>query len=150
MMPRIAAAAVMFAVSTSLAHSQGSDGALRVESLPPPVAAVSHEVVLVRVAGPWSSEGRNGLSRIVATITGGKLSLYVQWLADGNNRVVETRELPGAADAPQLALATIRTERDADGTVLYMDAPEDEQGFQETYVLIIGAPGEARFGPATN
>ncbi|MFC5068293.1 hypothetical protein [Flaviflagellibacter deserti] len=118
-------------------------------NLPPSVGSVPTDVVMVRVVGPWEADGRKGFSRLVATAFGGQLSMHVQWISDAGE-IVATQELEGSAEAPQLALATVRAENGKDNSAVYFDTPEDAQGFRETFVLIVGQPGDARFGPATN
>lgn len=111
--------------------------------------AISTEIVLLRVVGPWTDGDAKGFSRVVARVSGGQLNLYVQWIgADG--KATQTAEVDGAQLVPQLALSEIRVEAGDEDSGVYFDTPEDSQGFRETYVLIIGRPGEARFGPATN
>jgi hypothetical protein len=111
--------------------------------------AISTEIVLLRVIGPWTDGDSKGFSRVVSRVSGGKLNLYVQWIgADG--KTTQTAEVDGAQNVPQLALSEIRVEAGDEDSGVYFDTPEDAQGFRETYVLIIGRPGEARFGPATN
>jgi hypothetical protein len=116
---------------------------------PPSIGSVPTDVVMVRVVGPWDADGRKGFSRLVASAFGGQLSMTVQWISD-TGEIVATQELEGSAEAPQLALATVRAENGKDNSAVYFDTPEDAQGFRETFVLIVGQPGDARFGPATN
>jgi hypothetical protein len=118
-------------------------------NLPPSVRSVPTDVVMVRVVGPWEADSRKGFSRLIATAFGGQLSMHVQWISD-TGEIVATQELEGSAEAPQLALATVRAENGKENSAVYFDTPEDAQGFRETFVLIVGAPGDARFGPATN
>ncbi len=120
-----------------------------VANQPPSIGSVPTDVVMVRIVGPWEADGRKGFSRLVATAFGGQLSMHVQWISD-TGEIVATRELEGSAEAPQLALATVRAENGKENSAVYFDTPEDAQGFRETFVLIVGQPDDARFGPATN
>lgn len=111
--------------------------------------AISTDIVLLRVVGPWTDEDQRGFSRVIARVSGGQLNLFVQWIkADG--KAIETAEVDGAQHVPQLALSEIRIEAGDEDSAVYFDTPRDSQGFRETYVLIIERPGQARFGPATN
>jgi hypothetical protein len=111
--------------------------------------AISPEVVLLRVVGPWKDGDRRGFSRVVARVSGGELKLYVQWI-DQAGGIAQSAEIDGAEGVPQLALAEVRVDAGGEDSAVYFDTPADAQGFRETYVLIIERLGEARFGPATN
>lgn len=117
--------------------------------LPDSLKALAVDIVLVRAIGPWSQDGRKGFSRVVAIASGKGLLLYAQWL-ESNGEVFESKELEGADAAPELALGDIRIETGPEDSSVYFDTPPDRQGMRETYVLVIGQPGDARFGPATN
>ena len=110
---------------------------------------ISSEIVLLRVVGPWKEDDRQGFSRVVARVSGGELKLYVQWI-DQAGEIAQSAEVDGAEGVPQLALAETRVDAGAEDSAVYFDTPADQQGFRETYVLIIERLGEVRFGPATN
>ncbi|MGQ4272651.1 hypothetical protein [Terrihabitans sp. B22-R8] len=111
--------------------------------------AIETDILIVRVLGPWSQDDKSGFSRAVGRVTEGNLELFVQWISD-EGEIVQTRAVEQDAETPQLALASVRSETGDDESAAYFDTPEDNEGFRETFVLIVGAPGQARFGPATN
>lgn len=39
---------------------------------------------------------------------------------------------------------------DQGGVTVFLDTVPDADDIRDTWVLIVGAPGEVRFGPATN
>jgi hypothetical protein len=114
-----------------------------------PALEIPTDIVIVRVLGPWTAEGKSGFSRAVGKVSAGDLSLYVEWITD-DGEVVRTTQIEESAETPQLALATIRSETGDEDSAAYFETPEDAQGFREIFVLIVGEPGNARFGPATN
>ena len=111
-----------------------------------PVSAqsVSPDIVVVRVAGPWETASDRGFSRLVGQAAGGQLALSVEWISDTGN-VVQAVRLPMPPGAENLALARARGEAGQADSAVYFDTPGGD-----TFVLVVGAPGEARFGPATN
>jgi len=119
------------------------------EPAPPALAALPSELLMLRAIGPWKTADAKGFVRLVALAEDNKLNFYVQWI-DDSGKVVETKKLEGADQAPQLALADIRVETGEEESSVYLDTPKDAQGFSQTYVLVLGEPGKAQFGPATN
>ncbi|MDX6807601.1 hypothetical protein [Terrihabitans rhizophilus] len=107
------------------------------------------DILMVRVLGPWAADGGSGFSRAIGKVSAGALQLYVQWISD-EGEIIQTQEIEQESETPQLALASVRSETGDEESAVYFDTPQDEQGFRETFVLIVGAPGTARFGPATN
>jgi hypothetical protein len=110
---------------------------------------VRSDVFVVRVAGPWKSEGRQGFSRVVGVNAGDRQRLYVQWLSEPDGAVVETKELVDE-EAAKLAFGDVRAEPSDTGLSMFLDTAPDKDGLRDTWVLIVGEPGETRFGPATN
>lgn len=105
---------------------------------------VAPGVVLVRVAGPWQTATGSGISRLVAHSAGGRISLTVDWISN-NGQIVQSMPIappPGAEDLP---LARMRGESGPADSIVYFDTPHGD-----TFTLIVGAPGEARFGAASN
>jgi hypothetical protein len=119
------------------------------EAVPAALTSLPSEVLMLRAVGPWKTADAKGFVRLVALAQDNKLDFYVQWI-DDSGKVVETKRLEGADQAPQLALADIRVETGEDESSVYLDTPKDAQGFSQTYVLVLGEPGKAQFGPATN
>lgn len=111
-----------------------------------PVAAqpVSPDIVVVRAAGPWETASDRGFSRLVGQATGGQLALSIEWISDSGS-VVKAMRLPMVPGAENLALASMRGESGPVDSAVYFDTSGGD-----TFVLVVGAPGEARFGPATN
>lgn len=107
------------------------------------------DILMVRVLGPWAADGGTGFSRAIGRVSAGALQLYVQWVSD-EGEIIQTQEIEQESETPQLALASVRSETGDEESAVYFDTPQDEQGFRETFVLIVGAPGSASFGPATN
>jgi hypothetical protein len=110
---------------------------------------VAPNVGVVRLAGRWDEGDRRGFSRVVGVDDGGKQRFFVQWLAEPDGRVVETKPLEDE-DADKLTFGDVRVEASQTGVTVFMDTLPDSDGMRDTWVLIVGAPGEARFGPATN
>ena len=105
---------------------------------------MSPDVVVVRVAGPWETATERGISRFVARMAGGRLSLNVDWISDAG-RIVQSIPIDTPPGAENLPLARVRSESDPTDSAVYFDTAGGE-----TFVLIVGMPGEARFGPASN
>jgi hypothetical protein len=123
---------------------------------PPPPAAVaglSTDIAVVRVIGPWSTGEQRGYSRLVEVLSGGALSLYVQWIAHGGagaDQVVQTMKVDGAAAVPSLPLAGIRVDAGPDDAeVMFQLAPKAGADVQN-WVLDVGPPGQAQFGKASH
>jgi hypothetical protein len=107
-------------------------------------ASVDASIVLVRIAGPWQAGGRTGFSRLVVTGSANRVSLNVEWIgSDGS--IVHAQPLQTPPGAEQLPLARIRNQGSGADTSVMFDTPAGD-----TFVLVVGAPGEATFGPATN
>lgn len=119
------------------------------DAVPSALTALPSELLMLRPIGPWKTADAKGFVRLAALAEDNKLNFYVQWI-DDSGKVVETKRLEGADQAPQLALADIRVETGEDESSVYLDTPKDAQGFSQTYVLVLGEPGKAQFGPATN
>lgn len=137
------------ALAAAGAAAQDAGGARRLETPPPVISSLSNEIALLRIVGPWQAEGKKGFIRVVGTTSGGRLTLYAQWITQ-SGEVFATAEIPEAAEKPELALGDIRVEAGDPESSVYFDTLPDAQGFRETFVLMLGFPGEARFGPATN
>ncbi|GLK75604.1 hypothetical protein GCM10008171_08580 [Methylopila jiangsuensis] len=111
---------------------------------------VAANVTVARVASPWSTADGKGFSRVIGVIDGTRKRFYAQWLTEPDGRVIETREIEDN-DAARLTFGDIRAERGSTGGVtLFLDTQPDRDGLRDTWVLILGAPGEIRFGPAMN
>jgi len=113
---------------------------VRVQNAAP---AIGPDVVLVRVAGPWEAGGQRGFSRLVGTATAGSVALSVEWVSDAG-AVVQTMPLTSPQGSQTLPLARMRGETGPEDSALYLDTGDD------TFVLIVGAPGQAKFGSASN
>lgn len=129
---------------TAPAFAQGVPGQnamfVRVQS---PAPAVGPDVVLVRVAGPWQANGQRGFSRLVGTAAAGSIALSVEWVSD-SGAVVQSMPLTSPPGSQNLPLARMRGQTGPEDSALYLDTGND------TFVLIVGAPGTAKFGPASN
>ncbi|PZQ14895.1 MAG: hypothetical protein DI565_10610 [Ancylobacter novellus] len=111
---------------------------------------VPAKVWAVRIAGGWEADGQRGFSRVIGTFEGDRQKLTVQWLAAPDGRVINAVELDDE-EAAKLTFGDMRAEpEDRGGVTVFLDTLPDRDGLRDTWVLIIGAPGEARFGPATN
>ena len=110
---------------------------------------VPANIFAVRVAGPWSAGEQRGFTRVVGVIDGERQRFYVQWLSEPDGHVVETKELEDE-EAAKLTFGDVRAEQEETGVTVFLDTVPDKDGMRDTWVLIIGAPGEMRFGPATN
>ena len=111
---------------------------------PAAAQSVSPDIVVVRVAGPWETANDRGFSRLVGQAAGGQLALSIEWISDSGS-IVKAMPLPMPPGAENLALARARGETGPADSAVYFDTPGGD-----TFVLVVGAPGEARFGPATN
>lgn len=111
---------------------------------PAAAQSVSPDIVIVRVAGPWETASDRGFSRLVGQAAAGQLALTVEWISDSGS-VVKAARLPLPPGAENLALARMRGENGPADSAVYFDTPGGD-----TFVLVVGAPGDARLGPATN
>lgn len=111
---------------------------------------VPARVWAMRIAGGWEADGKKGFSRVIGTFEGDRQKLTVQWLAEPDGRVVNAVELDDE-EAAKLTFGDMRAEpEDRGGVTMFLDTLRDADGLSDTWVLVIGAPGDARFGPATN
>lgn len=111
---------------------------------------VPARVWAVRIAGGWEADGKRGFSRVIGTFEGDRQKLTVQWLAEPDGRVIEAKELEDE-EAAKLTFGDMRAEPgDRGGVTVFLDTLPDSDGIRDTWVLILGEPGDARFGPATN
>jgi hypothetical protein len=110
----------------------------------PSSVSVSPSIVLVRVIGAWQSGGRQGFSRLVATGSGNRVSLSVEWIGP-ESTVIQALPLQAPPGAEQIPVARIRNQGGGGETSVFFDTPGGD-----TFVLVAGAPGQASFGPATN
>ncbi|MDR4306953.1 hypothetical protein IHQ68_10015 [Chelatococcus sambhunathii] len=111
---------------------------------------VPARVWAVRIAGGWEADGRKGFSRVIGAFEGDKQKLTVQWLAEPDGQVIDAVELDDE-EAAKLTFGDIRAEpEDKGGITVFLDTVPDNDGLRDTWVLVIGGPGDVRFGPATN
>ncbi|MFC3693820.1 hypothetical protein [Chenggangzhangella methanolivorans] len=111
---------------------------------------VPARVWAMRIAGGWEANGQKGFSRVIGTFEGDRQKLTVQWLAEPDGRVVNAVEL-NDEEAAKLTFGDMRAEpEDRGGVTMFIDTLRDADGLSDTWVLVIGEPGDARFGPATN
>ncbi|WP_020178553.1 hypothetical protein [Methylopila sp. M107] len=111
---------------------------------------VPAKVWAVRIAGGWEANGRKGFSRVIGAFEGDKQKLTVQWLAEPDGQVIDSTELDDP-EAAKLTFGDLRAEpEDSGGVTMFLDTIPDSDGLRDTWVLVIGDPGDARFGPATN
>lgn len=110
---------------------------------------VAPNVSVVRISGTWDTADGKGVSRIVGVIDGGRQRFYVQWLTEPDGKVFLTRELEDE-DAAKLTFGDVRAEPGDTGVTMFLDTVPDKDGLRDTWVLIVGAPGDVRFGPSTN
>lgn len=111
---------------------------------------VPARVWAVRIAGGWEADGKRGFSRVIGSFEGDRQKLTVQWLAEPDARVVESKVLEDE-EAAKLTFGDMRAEPgDQGGVTVFLDTVPDNDGLRDTWVLVLGAPGDARFGPATN
>jgi len=113
------------------------------------VLGVPAQVIALRVGGPWEADGKRGFSRVIGVLNGDRQRFYVQWLEEPDFRVVETKELQDP-DAAELTFGDVRAEPADTGVTVFLDTIPDKDGMRDTWVIVIGEPGDARFGPATN
>lgn len=144
----VSLAAVLFAAAASAQGTtpvQNGGQGTRIAQTQPPVTgpAAGPEVVLVRVAGPWQADGQRGFSRLVGTAAADGVTLIVEWISDAGE-LVRSTPLAAPSGSQNLALARVHGETGANDSIVYFDTGDD------TFVLTVGAPGEAKFGPATN
>lgn len=123
-------------------------GAAEAAEAPDPLG-VAANVSAVRLSGTWETADGKGFSRVVGVVDGGRQRLYVQWLTEPDGGIFETKELDDP-EAARLTFGDIRAEPGETGVTMFLDTPPDKDGIRDTWVLIVGAPGETRFGPATN
>lgn len=111
---------------------------------------VPAHVWAVRIAGGWEADGGKGFSRVIGVFEGDRQKLVVQWLAEPDGRIVAAKVLDDE-DAAKLTFGDMRAEpADQGGVTVFIDTVPDADDIRDTWVLVIGAPGDARFGPATN
>lgn len=110
---------------------------------------VAANVFAARIAAPWDTADGKGFSRVVGVIEGGRQRFYVQWLKEPDGAIVQTKELEDP-EAAKLTFGDVRAEASDTGVTVFMDTSPDANGIRDTWVLIIGDPGDTRFGPATN
>lgn len=111
---------------------------------------VPAKVWALRIAGGWEADGKRGFSRVIGTFEGDRQKLTVQWLAEPDGRVVEAKELEDE-EAAKLTFGDMRAEpEDSGGVTMFLDTVPDRDGLRDSWVLVVGGPGDARFGPATN
>jgi hypothetical protein len=111
---------------------------------------VPAKVWAVRIAGGWEADGKRGFSRVIGTFEGDSQRLTVQWLAEPDGRVIDSKVLEDE-EASKLTFGDMRAEPgERGGVTVFLDTLPDADGIRDTWVLILGGPGEARFGPAMN
>ncbi|GLK69476.1 hypothetical protein [Hansschlegelia plantiphila] len=110
---------------------------------------VPARVFAVRVAGPWQADGKKGFSRVVGVTQDGAQHFYVQWLGEPDGQVVATKEVVDD-EAAKVTFGDVRTEPGDEGVTVFLDTVPDKDGMRDTWVMVIGEPGDVRFGPATN
>lgn len=156
----ILAAALCLAVTPVLAQAPSPQTTPPDKIDPVPIApdagaardeiGVPAKVWAVRIAGGWEADGRKGFSRLIGSFESGGQKLTVQWLAEPDGRIVAAKTLEDE-EAQKLTFGDFRAEpEDSGGVTMFLDTIPDRDGLRDTWVLVIGAPGEARFGPATN
>jgi hypothetical protein len=141
---RIAIAAAMM-LAGALGPSPAS------AQVPPLVEQLPVTVVMVRVAGPWSTGTAKGISRIVAIADGTRMRLFVQWIADTARgpQMVDTREVSEVA-AQGLIFGDVRVDASENEAEVFLDTLPGADGARDTYVLVAETPGQIRFGRAGN
>lgn len=146
-------AAALLAFAAEAAPDTAPGGADGVKP-PPAVASVAAEVALVRIVGPWDTAEQKGFSRLVALVRGGAPTLYVQWIATGaspaDNTVVQTALVAGAEAVPTLPLAEVAVYPDRNNSEVTFALPHPRGAEGQSYVLDVGLPGDARFGPESH
>ncbi|HVV95408.1 MAG TPA: hypothetical protein VHD15_18515 [Hyphomicrobiales bacterium] len=122
--------------------------------VPPAVAAVAPEVALVRIIGPWDTAEQRGFSRLVVVVKDGVPTLHVQWLADSGSgqgaAAVESVVVKGAEAVPSLPLAEVAVDPGRNDAEVTFALPHPKGAEGESYVLDVGLPGDARFGPESH
>jgi hypothetical protein len=111
---------------------------------PLPPVSVSPSVVLVRVVGGFQSGGQSGFSRLVVLGSGNRVSLSVEWIGS-QSTVIDSMPLQAPPGAEQIPVARIRNQGGGGETQVFFDTPAGD-----TFVLVVGGPGQASFGPASN
>lgn len=133
---------VCVALSLSLASIFLPVSASAQNPLPP--VSVAPSVVLVRVIGGFQSGGQQGFSRLVVLGSGNRVSLNVEWIGS-QSTVISSLPLQAPPGAEQIPVARIRNQGGGGQTQVFFDTPAGD-----TFVLVVGGPGQASFGPATN
>ena len=111
---------------------------------------VPARVWAVRIAGGWEANGKKGFSRVIGAFEGDRQKLTVQWLAEPDGQVIDAVDLSDD-EAAKLTFGDIRAEPEEKGGItVFLDTVPDNDGLRDTWVLVIGDPGDVRFGPATN
>jgi hypothetical protein len=114
------------------------------QASPGSTSGIGADIIMLRVAGPWQSGGQRGVSRLIATGSGGRIGLSVEWIAD-TGAIVSALPLAVPPGAEHVPLARVHNETGGGESVVYFDTPDGD-----SFVLMVGAPGVAKFGPASN
>lgn len=110
---------------------------------------VPAQVFALRIAGTWEADGKRGFARVVGQIEDGRQRFYAQWLGE-DGKVVATKEAVDD-EAAKLTFGDVRAEPGQEGDVtVFLDTVPDKDGMRDTWVMVLGAPGDVRFGPSTN
>jgi hypothetical protein len=142
--------------SPAAAQDPGPDATAATETgkLPPAVAAVAPEIAMVRIVGPWDTAEQHGFSRLVLVVKGGVPTLHVQWFAESSSgqgaKVVESVVVKGAEAVPSLPLADVAVDPDRNDAEVTFGLPHPKGAEGESYVLDVGLPGDARYGPESH
>lgn len=110
---------------------------------------VPSAIFALRRAGSWDADGAKGFSRVIGVTDGDKQRFFAQWLAESDGHVVATKEVVDE-DAAKLIFGDVRAETGEDGVTVFLDTEPDKDGMRDTWVMVLGGPGDVRFGPATN
>lgn len=113
------------------------------------VAAMPAGVEEVYSVGSWTADDKGGVYRVVIVRSAAKpitARIFVQWIALDTNSasVAESVEVKEFADLKD-DVANIAAENDGDGVAVHIDSAAGD-----SFELFASAPGEYRFGRASN
>lgn len=140
--------ALVASVVTALAPARADEVADGIATMPGGVEDV-------RIGGTWQDGSKSGVYRLVIVRTGGNAvtaRLFVQWVAYGDTGEATVEHSMEITEFAELSLDIVDyvSESDAEGLSVYIETIDPEGAASEQYELFIFAPGDYRFGTATN
>lgn len=119
------------------------------------IASLPGAIEDVRIGGTWQADGKSGVYRVLIARTGGDAitaRLFIQWIAYGEAGEATLENTNEIVELASLGLDIIDyvSESDAEGLSAYIETIDPRGSTNEQYELFVFAPGDYRFGPATN